>query len=55
VLAKATLDPELAKLAKITHEVPDLGRLCAGLIDGRQLDELTIFVIGDGSIALRAL
>ncbi|MBL9015920.1 MAG: hypothetical protein JNL83_17165 [Myxococcales bacterium] len=55
VLAKARLDPELSKLATITHEVPDLGRLAAGLVDGRQLDEITIFVIGDGSIALRAL
>ena len=55
VLAKAKLDPELAKLATIAHEIPDLGKLAAGLVDGRQLDELTIFVIGDGSIAVRAL
>ena len=55
VLARATLDPELAKLATISHEVPDLGRLAAGLVDGRQLDEITIFVIGDGRIALSAL
>ena len=55
VLAKAKLDPELSKLATITHEIPDLGKLAAGLIDGRQLDEITIFVIGDGRIAVTAL
>ncbi|CAN5922121.1 hypothetical protein BH11MYX3_BH11MYX3_09670 [soil metagenome] len=55
VLATATLDDELTKLASITHEVPGLGALAAGLVDGRQLDELTVFVIGDGSIALGAL
>ncbi len=55
VLAAATLDDELAKLASVTHEVPGLGALAAGFVDGRQLDELTVFVIGDGSIALSAL
>ncbi len=55
VLTTATLDGELTKLASITHEVPGLGALAAGLVDGRQLDELTVFVIGDGSIALSAL
>lgn len=55
VLAAATLDDELQKLATITHEVPGLGALAAGLVDGRQLDELTVFVIGDGAIALAAL
>ncbi|MBL0212464.1 MAG: hypothetical protein IPQ07_01020 [Myxococcales bacterium] len=55
VLANATLDSDLTKLATVTREVPGLGELAAGLVDGRQLDELTVFVIGDGSIALRAL
>jgi hypothetical protein len=55
VLAAATLDEDLLKLASVTHEVPGLGALAAGLVDGRQLDELTVFVIGDASIAARAL
>jgi len=55
VLAPATLDDELTRIAAITHEVPGLGALAAGLVDGRQLDELTIFVIGDGRIALAAI
>ncbi len=55
VLSAATLDDELSKVASITHEVPGLGALAAGLVDGRQLDELTVFVIGDGRIALSAL
>jgi len=55
VLARATLDTELTKLATITPEVPGLGALAAGLVDGRQLDEITVFVIGDAAIAVRAL
>jgi hypothetical protein len=55
VLAAATLDEDLLKLATVTHEVPGLGALAAGLVDGRQLDELTVFVIGDAAIAARAL
>lgn len=55
VLAAATLDADLLKLATVTHEVPGLGALAAGLVDGRQLDELTVFVIGDAAIAARAL
>ena len=51
----ATYDDELAKVASITHEHPGLGALAAGLVDGRQLDELTLFVIGDSAIALGAL
>jgi hypothetical protein len=55
VLVAATLDHELAKLAKITQEEPGLGALAAGLVDGRQLDELTVFVIGSAQIALAAV
>ncbi len=55
VLVPATLDDDLTKLATITHEIPGLGALAAGLVDGRQLDELTVFVIGDAAIAIRAL
>lgn len=55
VLAAATLDDELRALATIAHEVPDLGAMAAGLVDGRQLDELTVFVAGDAAIALAAI
>ena len=39
------LDRELAKIAAVSREVPDLGELAAGLVDGRQLDEITIFLV----------
>ena len=55
LLTSATYDDELAQVASITHEQPGLGALAAGLVDGRQLDELTLFVIGDAAIALGAL
>jgi len=44
VLGAATLDDDLQRLATIVHETPGLGALAAGLVDGRQLDELTVFV-----------
>jgi hypothetical protein len=53
-LAKVTLDEDLAKLATVVDEV-GLGRLAAGHIDGRQLDELTVFLAGNAQIALRAI
>ncbi len=52
-LAPCTLDEDL--VADVTQEVPGLGELAAGLIDGRQLDEITVFQAGDAHIALRAL
>ena len=55
VLAGAQLDDDLASLATVVHEVPGLGQLAAGLVDGRQLDELTVFIAGDAAIALGAL
>lgn len=55
VLAAATLDDELRRVATVVDEVPGLGQLAAGLVDGRQLDELTVFVAGDAAIALAAL
>lgn len=55
VLASATLSDELARVAAITHETPGLAALAAGLVDGRQLDEITVFVIGDAQIALAAV
>ncbi|MEJ7596898.1 MAG: hypothetical protein WKG01_03215 [Kofleriaceae bacterium] len=46
VLAEVVLDADLAQLATVVHEEPGLGALAAGLVDGRQLDELTVFVVG---------
>jgi hypothetical protein len=40
------LDPELLALATVVPD-PGLPALAAGLVDGRQLDELTIFIISD--------
>ncbi|HEY0477212.1 MAG TPA: hypothetical protein VGD37_06790 [Kofleriaceae bacterium] len=48
------LDPELLALATVVHEA-GLPALAAGLVDGRQLDELTIFVADGAPIALAAL
>ena len=47
--------PELASVATVFHEHPDLPALAAGLVDGRQLDELTVFMIGDAEIAMGTL
>lgn len=55
VLAPCELDDDLRRLATVTQELPGLGELAAGLVDGRQLDELTVFVAGDAAIARRAL
>jgi len=55
VLANAELDGELRKLARIVDEPLGLPALAAGLRDGRELDELTVFVAGDLAIARRAL
>lgn len=48
------LDEELRGLATIVRE-SDLPALAAGLVDGRQLDEITICVIGDAPIAATAV
>lgn len=45
-LTASVLDPELLALATVVHEA-GLPALAAGLIDGRQLDELTIFVLSE--------
>ena len=42
VLAPCTLDDELVRIATV---VRDLGPIVAGFIDGRQLDEITIFAL----------
>lgn len=55
LLGGGTIDDELRQLATISEEAPDLGALAAGLVDGRQLDELTVFIAGDAALALAAL
>ncbi|MBA3396647.1 MAG: hypothetical protein H0T89_28710 [Deltaproteobacteria bacterium] len=55
MLAAGTIDDDLRRLATVSHEAADLGALAAGLIDGRQLDELTVFIAGDAAIALGVL
>jgi len=54
-LAAVTLDDDLRALAMIVDEPTGLPALAAGLRDGRQLDELTVFVGGAVAIARRAL
>jgi hypothetical protein len=54
VLGAATIDDELRRLATVCEE-RELGALAAGLVDGRQLDELTVFIAGDLAVALGAL
>ncbi|HUS27406.1 MAG TPA: hypothetical protein VMZ53_02825 [Kofleriaceae bacterium] len=44
-LAAVTLDSELRSVATLVDEA-GLHKLAAGIIDGRQLDELTVFVYG---------
>jgi hypothetical protein len=46
-LVASALDPELLTLATVVPE-SGLPALAAGLVDGRQLDELTVFVLSDG-------
>lgn len=54
-LAPIELDAELRSLATIVDEPKGLPALAAGLVDGRQLDELTVFIAGDAAIAAAAL
>ena len=49
------IDADLGAIATVVNEVPGLGALAAGLVDGRQLDELTLFWLGDATIAAAAL
>jgi ornithine cyclodeaminase/alanine dehydrogenase-like protein (mu-crystallin family) len=53
LLGGGSIDPEL--VAAITDEPHGLPALAAGLVDGRQLDEITIFVAGDVAIARAAV
>jgi hypothetical protein len=55
VLVEMELPAELASVAVISREVPDLGALAAGFVDGRQLDEITVLLAGDAAIAIAAL
>jgi ornithine cyclodeaminase/alanine dehydrogenase-like protein (mu-crystallin family) len=54
-LVDIELDSELRALATIVDEAQGLPAMAAGLVDGRQLDELTVFVAGDASIAAAAI
>ena len=54
-LLAGTIDDDLRRLATVCEEARDLGPLAAGLVDGRQLDELTVFIAGDLAVALGAL
>ena len=54
-LAPITLDDDLEHFANLYDEARGLPALAAGLVDGRQLDELTIFEAGDATIAASAL
>jgi hypothetical protein len=47
------LDPELLALATVVHEA-GLPALAAGLVDGRQLDELTVFAVDGAPTAATA-
>jgi hypothetical protein len=47
-------DPELLAVATVARET-GLPALAAGLVDGRQLDELTIFIIDGAPIAVAAV
>ena len=42
-LAPVELDDDVSRIAAISRRA-DLGALAAGLVDGRQLDEITIFI-----------
>ncbi|HMG53486.1 MAG TPA: hypothetical protein VK601_08385 [Kofleriaceae bacterium] len=48
------VDPELFELATVVREA-ELPALAAGLVDGRQLDEITIFLIDGAPIAATAV
>ena len=54
-LADVTLDEDLRAVATICDEPRGLPTLAAGLVDGRKLDEITVFVAGDAAIARAAL
>jgi hypothetical protein len=55
LVTTAAIDEDLRRLATIVEEHPDLASVAAGLVDGRQLDELTVFVAHDAALACAAL
>jgi hypothetical protein len=50
-----TIPPELASVATVVHEHADLPAIVAGLRDGRQLDEITIFLLDGAELGAREL
>jgi hypothetical protein len=54
-LAAVELDADLRALATIVDEPHDLPQLAAGFVDGRQLDEITVFLAGAAAIAAASL
>jgi ornithine cyclodeaminase/alanine dehydrogenase-like protein (mu-crystallin family) len=54
LLAGGELDPDFAQIATVVRE-SELPAMAAGFVDGRQLDELTIFVLDDAAIAEASL
>lgn len=54
LLAGGELDPEWWQLATVVREA-ELPALAAGFVDGRQLDELTIFILGNAAVAEASL
>lgn len=53
-LFAGSIDDDLRRLATVCEESA-LGAMAAGLVDGRQLDELTVFIAGDLAVALGSL
>jgi ornithine cyclodeaminase/alanine dehydrogenase-like protein (mu-crystallin family) len=54
-LAEVALDDDLRAVVSLWDEEPMLGQLAAGFVDGRQLDEITIFRCAYASVAGVAL
>jgi len=54
-LAPVELDDDLRALATIVDEPRGLPALAAGLVAGRRLDELTVFLAGEAAIARHVL
>lgn len=46
-LAPIELDDDLRRLARVVDEARELPAIARGLVDGRQLDEITIFLVGE--------
>jgi len=55
VLCALPINAELAQFAMVVRESPDLSQMAAGFVDGRQLDEITVFALGDAAIAYAAV